>query len=459
MAKSVSKARVKPSPKKKDTKGSKEKGTKPELKVIELFAGVGGFRLGLEGYKGKSALSDYRTELQMPVKYSVVFSNQYEPSTKIQHATEIYLDRFKENGGIHFGESIEKVKGSEIKGNIDLLVGGFPCQDYSVANSLRTSKGLLGKKGVLWWQIERLLSELGSRKPKYLILENVDRLLKSPVSKRGRDFSVMLASLNDLGYIVEWRIINAADYGMPQRRRRVFIVGYLSNTPVGKVQKKAEYLDWLTETGIVGKAFPAAKKGQEKEFVISGKLEEVSQNYGSTQGKSIFSNAGLSINRSVYTVELAPKSKGPVKTLGEVLVEDSEVPAEFWISPKDKSKWLAAKGSKKEPRTTEEGHEYFFSEGSMVCPDLKDLPSRTIITSEGGKTPSRTKHLVSHSKDEERWRRLLPVELEQLNMFPKNFTDHPNVNDNKRAFLMGNALVVGIIEHLGRSLGEFVASR
>lgn len=459
MLKSVSKSKNKPKPKRTGKNISVNKDNKPELKVIELFAGVGGFRLGLEGYKGKSALSGYINELELPVSYSVVFSNQYEPSTKIQHATAIYLERFKERGGIHFDESIEKIEGSHIKENVDLLVGGFPCQDYSVANSLRTSKGLLGKKGVLWWQIERLLSELGSRKPKYLILENVDRLLKSPVTKRGRDFSVMLASLNDLGYVVEWRIINAAEYGMPQRRRRVFIIGYLANTPVGKRQKRAEYLDWLTETGIVGKEFPAIKKGQENEFKIIGKLEDVTLNYGGIQGKSIFSNAGLSINREVYTVELAPRIKGYIKTLADVLVHDSDVPAEFWISAKDKRKWIDAKGSKKQPRKTEDGHEYFFSEGTMACPDEKDKPSRTIITSEGGKTPSRTKHLVSHSKDEDKWRRLIPVELEQLNMFPKNFTQHPLVNDNKRAFLMGNALVVGIIEKLGRSLGDFVTSR
>src|ERR1700739_2931070 len=174
-----------------------------KLKVIELFAGVGGFRIGLE---------------KASKEYNVVWSNQWEPSTKKQDASEIYVKRFGSKG--HSNKDIANVATKDIPDH-DLLVGGFPCQDYSVATTLKNSKGLQGKKGVLWWQIHRILSEK-KKKPKYLFLENVDRLLKSPATQRGRDFAVMLASLSDLGYIVEWRIINAADYGMPQRRRRVF---------------------------------------------------------------------------------------------------------------------------------------------------------------------------------------------------------------------------------------------
>ena len=162
-----------------------------QLKVCELFAGVGGFRLGLE-----------RTN-----RFEVVWSNQWEPSTKMQHASLVYEARFgKEN---HCNANIETVKTEEIPDH-DMLVGGFPCQDYSVATSLKNSKGLIGKKGVLWWSIHRILSEK-KNKPNYLFLENVDRLLKSPSTQRGRDFAVMLRSLSDLGYAVEWRVINAAE--------------------------------------------------------------------------------------------------------------------------------------------------------------------------------------------------------------------------------------------------------
>src|SRR5690625_3771871 len=206
-----------------------------KIKVAELFAGVGGFRLGLE----KS-------------NYEVVWSNQWEPLTKIQHASMVYEARFgKEN---HSNQDIATVLTEEIPDH-DLLVGGFPCQDYSVATTLNNSKGLKGKKGVLWWAIHGIL-ERKKNKPKYLLLENVDRLLKSPASQRGRDFAVMLQSLNQLGYAVEWRVINAAEYGMPQRRRRVFFIGYHKTTDLYKRLQESENINWLTSEGVIANAFP-----------------------------------------------------------------------------------------------------------------------------------------------------------------------------------------------------------
>ncbi|HDK5679261.1 TPA: DNA (cytosine-5-)-methyltransferase, partial [Staphylococcus pseudintermedius] len=178
------------------------------LKVVELFAGVGGFRLGLEQTKNQI--------------FDVNWANQWEPSRKVQHAFDCYNKRF--NNGNHINRDIAEISDMEMaQTNADMIVGGFPCQDYSVARSLRGELGIEGKKGVLFWQIIRFVQ---NTYPKYLLLENVDRLLKSPSSQRGRDFAVMLSTLNELGYDVEWRVINAADYGNAQRRRRVFIFGY-----------------------------------------------------------------------------------------------------------------------------------------------------------------------------------------------------------------------------------------
>ena len=120
-----------------------------------------------------------------------------------------------------------KAKKFAIPAEVDLVVGGFPCQDYSVAKTLSSSLGLEGKKGVLWWQIMRLIK---SQRPKMVFLENVDRLLKSPASQRGRDFAIMLASLSDAGYFVEWRVVNAAEYGFPQRlSRKVRLASFVKN--------------------------------------------------------------------------------------------------------------------------------------------------------------------------------------------------------------------------------------
>jgi DNA (cytosine-5)-methyltransferase 1 len=421
------------------------------LKVIELFAGVGGFRLGLEGYNGKSSLSGYKKTIKNKTSFKVVYSNQWEPSTKTQHASMVYEHRFGKDG--HFNSDVSELSVKELKEKCDVLVGGFPCQDYSVANSLRTSKGLLGKKGVLWWQIERILSDLGKNKPKFLILENVDRLIKSPVNKRGRDFAVMLASLNDLGYTVEWRILNAAEYGLPQRRRRVFIVGYLNSTEIEKQRKKVNPVDWIESDGVLGNGFPCNSKELQDEFEIKGDLESISKNYGSDKGKSIFHNSGISSNRKVITIDVKPSEVNYETTLADILLDSKEVEEEFWIDSKDLKKWEIEKGAKKKERISASGHTYIFSEGGMNFPDLLDLPSRTIITSEGGKSPSRFKHVVEQKG---KYRRLTPVELERLNMFPDNFTNIEVVNNTKRAFLMGNALVVGIIEKIGISLTSFL---
>ena len=194
-----------------------------------MFAGVGGFRLGLEGWQGKAPCSNYRFPLRAPNEggYEVVWSNQWEPSTKRQHANEVYENRWPDAG--HCGDDIGTVATKDIPDH-DMLVGGFPCQDYSVATTLKNSKGLKGKKGVLWWEIERIISEKGRKAPRYVFLENVDRLLKSPPANvAGTSPSFWPHSRTST--TPEWRVINAGDYGMPQRRRRVFIMGYRKGTP------------------------------------------------------------------------------------------------------------------------------------------------------------------------------------------------------------------------------------
>ena len=224
---------------------------------------LGGFRLGLEGdSNGKSASSNYTKSLSS--KFKVIWSNQWEPSTKYQHANKVYSKNWSNTN--HDENNIEAVLTKQIP-NHDLLVGGFPCQDYSVATTLKNSKGLKGKKGVLWWQIERIIRQKGANAPNYLILENVDRLLGSPASQKGRDFAIMLASLSDLGYAVEWRVINAADYGMPQRRRRVFFIGYKKNTNGYSILKNC--IETKVFGGTLVEAFPVLPN---KEQIISSKI-------------------------------------------------------------------------------------------------------------------------------------------------------------------------------------------
>lgn len=404
------------------------------IRVVELFAGVGGFRIGLEG------ASD---------AYETIWNNQWEPSTKHQDASLVYQARFGKKG--HSNQDINLVKTTDIP-NHDLLVGGFPCQDYSVAASLSKSGGIEGKKGVLWWQIYRILQEKGEARPNYIFFENVDRLLNSPASQRGRDFAIILASLADLGYIVEWRVINAADYGMPQRRRRTYIVGYLKNSPIANRIKKME--DWTLYDGVMAQAFPFEQKSGISAFEIEGSIKEVSDTFNKTGKASPFGNAGIMIDRQVFSIDTSPIYTGTNQNLGDILVDENFVPEDFFISEKDLPKWIYEKGAKKIERVSKEGFKYTFSEGGMAFPDPLDKPSRTMITGEGGNAPSRFKHVILTPSG--KYRRLIPIELERLNMFPDNHTYHPEVSDGRRAFLMGNALVCGIVELIGKSLYRFM---
>lgn len=401
----------------------------PKLRVCELFAGVGGFRLGLEKTKG----------------FEVVWSNQWEPSTKTQHASKVYEARFGPKN--HSNTDIELVPTDEIPDH-DVLVGGFPCQDYSVATTLKNSKGLLGKKGVLWWSIHRILNEK-QHKPSYLILENVDRLLKSPSAQRGRDFAIMLKSLGELGYALEWRVINAADYGMPQRRRRVFLVGYHKSTPRFRQLAKTNPEDVLLKEGLFAQAFPCAQRNNTTTSLeLHQNLAAISTSFNKDGGLSPFENSGFCINDHVHSIKTAPNFDGAPQPLSAVLSKE-EVPKEFYLDKGDLDKWSYLKGAKKEVRSTKAGFTYNYTEGAMVFPDALDKPSRTIITGEGGKSPSRFKHVINTPKG---LRRLTPLELERLNTFPDNHTQLEGITDAKRAFFMGNALVVDIVEKIGATL-------
>jgi len=405
--------------------------TNPVGNVAELFAGVGGFRIGL----GRAG-------------WKTTFSNQWEPATKVQHASDVYVANFGDEG--HTNIDIANV--DSIPKNIDLLVGGFPCQDYSVAKTLNSSKGLKGKKGVLWWEILRLVQ---AQKPKFIFLENVDRLLKSPSNQRGRDFAVMLKTLGDEGYLIEWRVVNAAEYGFPQRRIRVFIVA----TKRKKNGKKLNPEAYLSKDGILARALPIQKITEPLgEVELRQEADEISLRFNKGKDKSPFLNSGVYLDGIAYTVKSFAKSASKPELLGDVLQPDSEVPDEYWVEEKRLKEWKYLKGAKSIERTHKgSGVSYNYAEGKMAFPDLLTNPSRTILTGEGGTTPSRFKHII---KTKNGYRRLTPIELERLNGFPDNWTKFDSngkqVSDAKRAFFMGNALVIGLIEKVGKVLAKDV---
>lgn len=409
--------------------------------AIELFAGVGGFRVGLNhvtlGNDGKAIEKN---------NFKFLWANQWEPSTKSQDAFNCYKKRFsKGNDDFEFSnEDISLVDKSKLP-DFTLLTGGFPCQDYSVARSLSQEKGIEGKKGVLWWQINEILK---IKKPPFVLLENVDRLLKSPSTQRGRDFGVMLRCFADNDYSVEWRVINAAEYGHPQKRKRIYIFAYKNKTNLYKSNYKLSSEQIIEKNGIFAKEFPI--EGHEKIKITSinksnySDLIDISNNF-----KFSFENSGYMTKYNIYTCKTMPRMTDPI-TLGQILLE-TYVDNHFFLTDLQNAKFTYLKGAKKIPRKSASGYEYMYSEGAMSYPDSVDKPGRTMLTSEG--TINRSTHVVV-DKITGKLRLLTPTECERLNQFPDNWTD--TMNEKRRYFMMGNALVTGIIKKLGYSISQYI---
>lgn len=435
------------------------------INVCELFAGVGGFRLGLE------KASD---------EFNFVWANQWEPGKKVQHAFDCYVSHFGTEN--HVNSDISQIDKKEIPDH-DLLVGGFPCQDYSVAST--GAKGIQGKKGVLWWEIRDIIE---AKQPKFVLLENVDRLLKSPAKQRGRDFGVMLACFNDLGYSVEWRIINAAEYGFSQRRRRIFIFAFRNDTEYANRINKNSLREWIYKTGFFQEEFPimsgadtleneiddeegsteteqlsiiesnniAAKEvAITKEEKIDAK--QITMEYDdivaiSDNFKMEFKNTGIMTNGVIYTEKTIPRYDGQCTLLKDILEVD--VDEKYYLDGDEEklAKWEYLKGAKKIPRTSKTGHSYIFSEGPLAFPDPIDRPARTMLTSES--SVNRSTHVVRDPQTN-RLRLLTPVEAERLNGFDDNWTNS-GMTEKFRYFCMGNALVVNLVEKMGKSIKRLV---
>ena len=408
--------------------------------VIELFAGVGGFRVGLNDIKG----FDENGKAIEKGPWKFVWANQWEPSTKTQHAFDCYNLRFA--GENNSNVDISKVDKSTIPDH-SLLTGGFPCQDYSVAHTLSKSKGIEGKKGVLWWQINDILK---AKKTPFVLLENVDRLVKSPAKQRGRDFGIMLRCLSDAGYAMEWRIINAAEYGHPQRRRRIYIFAYREGTKYYEAMKSLTPYEIISKKGVFAKAFKIEqfeeKKIKEYDFIKGYKdLVVVSDKF-----KAEFENSGYMINGKVYTVKTIPVQSKPI-TLGEI-AEKEGVDTHYFLNESQRKKYEYLRGSKKIPRIDKNGFEYMYSEGSMSPYDDLSLPARTMLTSEG--TTNRSTHIIMDPQ-KNKLRLLTPVECERINQFPDNWTNS-GMPEKRRYFMMGNALVCGLVKAIGKIIEHLV---
>lgn len=428
--------------------------------TVELFAGVGGFRVGLE---------------RLNSGWETSWFSQWEPGKKKQWAHDCYVYHFGDVEDLA-GEYTTGIDVSEVnKRNIPdhtLLTGGFPCQDYSVAHSLSSSKGIEGKKGVLWWQIRDILI---AKRPPFVILENVDRLLKSPAFQRGRDFGIILASFAQLGYRVEWRVVNAAEYGASQRRRRTFIFAYNENTEYAKQIDDIESNKIITEMGLMAKAFPISsykdiKTGNFEFTNVSDVDIDIMLSVGTAESdddllsmtqnfKFGFMNAGYMMDGQITTMKVIPVEMKPTP-LNKIV--QSAVDESYYIRQDDMATWTYMKGTKRIPRTSKDGHSYVFSEGPIAFPDPLDRPGRTMLTSES--TKNRSTHVVADPASG-RLRLLTEIEAERLQGFDDDWTKNCLVENEvvempkrMRYFCMGNALVVPMITRMGRVIDDILAN-
>lgn len=398
-----------------------------KIRVVELFAGVGGFRVGFE---------------RSSTLFDTIWANQWEPGQKGQWAYKCYVKNFG---------NPEKCSNEDIATVInkvpehDLLCGGFPCQDYSVAHT--GAKGIEGKKGVLWWSINEIVK---LRHPNYILLENVDRLLKSPAKQRGRDFGIILRCLMDEGYYVEWRVINGAEYGYAQRRRRVFILAYKKGTKLySELNKRLDdengMRKWILGEGVFGSAFPVDVENvvRTKKTDVSGykDLVDITDNFSAQ-----FNNSGAMANGKVLSLETTPIYEHP--TALSQIIENNLVDEHYFISDDKMDKWRYLKGAKKIERTSTSGFKYIFSEGAIAFPDPLDKPARTMLTSES--SLNRSTHVIEDPRSK-KLRKLTPIECERINGFPDNWTN-TDMPERQRYFIMGNALVVPIIERIANEL-------
>tara|TARA_B100001758_G_scaffold247541_1_gene265830 strand:- start:1793 stop:3319 length:1527 start_codon:yes stop_codon:yes gene_type:complete len=485
----------------------------PKIRVAELFAGVGGFRLGLDGAPSK----EWETDLLKveDTGFRVIWSNQWEPGEKAQWASKIYGKRFGSEG--HSNEDIHKVR-KEVSEH-DLLVGGFPCQDYSVARTISGELGIKGEKGKLWTPIKQIIRDSPVR-PKVVFLENVPRLLNSPSNHRGLNFAVILRDLLEMGYDVEWRVIQASDYGMPQQRSRVFIMAYRRPNKTNYYRNgkgtfgpprrnRGPMVKWLTGSTIQGgdsnwdigpfaEAFPV-------EGVLNAKKSNLPsvEDFDWSKKSSPFKKVGYAwkdnqkvAKKWMWTFNAIPIYDGEHQTLGDVLVDEHD--PDYEITDKEKIRmytyikgeqkewrirkedadkareiegdlwglyqkctrgyrtdwWAESRGDLRYLEGLEQGLIYDYTAGAMAYPDPLDKASRTVVTAEIGKSVSRMRHVIEYEKG--KFRGLMPEELEQLNMFPKGWTEYEGISDSKRGFLMGNALVVGIVERLAVPLAKLI---
>ena len=376
------------------------------MKFIDLFAGIGGFRYGLQKVEIESeSSSDHESGASQHGQraFHCVWSNEWD-----KYANQIYTK--------HFGEcdsrDIRTVDTKDIPDH-DLLCAGFPCQSFSIAGK---RLGFEDTRGTMFFEIARIIRD---KRPRYFLLENVKGLLSHD---EGKTFQTILGVLSDLGYEYQWQVLNSKNFGVPQNRERVFIVGHLRETS-------------RPEVFPIGESYSISHRTKYTEQAGRSRISStIDARYGSLR------NAGETYLHYI----------GGIRGKRDM--------------------WL--KDNKKNSRNFSQGQRVYSSDGiaSTIAGNAGGLGGKTGLYAIPVLTPDRMEKrqngrrfkndgdpaftLTSQDKhgvyDGLNIRRLTPVECERLQGFPDNWTE--GISDTQRYKCLGNAVTTLVITEIGRKL-------
>ena len=377
------------------------------MKFLVLFAGIGGFRLGMES-AGHECIGFCEIDKFARASYKAIHDTKGE--IELHDITAVS------------DESIRRI------GRVDIICGGFPCQAFSIAGNRR---GFEDTRGTLFFEIARFASIL---RPKYLFLENVKGLLNHD---GGATFETILGALDELGYNVEWQVLNSKDFGVPQNRERVLIVGHLRGECTRRV-------------------FPLSKSGQQVASIKEQYSNTITTRYGNSQ------SAGA------YIVESKSQK---VRSIGNIHPSGKGMNGEIYESTGLAPTLSTMQGGGQEPKIIQRGHGYNQGGEHDIAPTITsnsyqennlvkiiDFYNKitkdevgTLTSSGGGSTVRAGSFGVT---DGYRIRKLTPRECWRLQGFPDwAFDKAQKVNSNSQLYKQaGNSVTVSVIAAIAKEL-------
>lgn len=404
------------------------------MRFISLFAGIGGFDIGFEQAGMIPVL-----QVEKDKNCQWVLNKRWPNVPKLEDVRDVTRETFT--------------------GTVDLICGGFPCQDVSIAGQ---RKGLAGERSGLWFEFLRVIEEA---KPEWVVIENVAGLLSS---NGRRDMGTIVGGLAELGYWWAYRCLDAQYWGVPQRRRRIFIVASLTRGCPQEVLFERESSPWDTppcrEEGaeiagtLTGGAHPSGFNGRDAE---QGKLVCSFEIHGGSKRKDR-PDGGFYVRSVLTTKPLDTGGLNPNCAQGghlcfvqntrdevRLMNGDGKIAGALSAQPGMKQQNYVAFGgnntngpvSVATARNAHGSGRYDFESETFICNTFNGYTGGTDDNDAQGN------HIVNQSNGV---RRLTPLEAERLQGFPDHFTD--GQSDSARYRQLGNAVAVPVAKWIGERI-------